>query len=91
MCRVKLAVEVLALRLFGKYDPAPELFSRNAGNADAGGLNRQNLIDARARKAALPFLRHLAEKPDIHLVVQKAVNLQNAAFLDDALFADSVL
>ena len=58
----------------------------DTGNTDAGCLNCQNLIDLLICKPALELLANLIEQADIHLVIQKAVDLQYISFFYYAIF-----
>ena len=58
----------------------------DTGNADAGCLKCQNLIDLLISKSALALLADLIELADIHLVIQKAVDLQYISFFYYAIF-----
>lgn len=42
-------------------------------------------------KAALELLAHFVEQFDIHLMIEKAVNLEHVALLDHAVFYDAFL
>ena len=91
LCDVNVAIDVDALRFLRKNDRYAEMTCDDAGNADAGGLDRHDLVDVFIRKAALELLAHLVEQLDIHLMIEKAVNLEHVALLDHAVFYDAFL
>ena len=85
-----VAVDVHAFRLFGKHHGHAEVLGRHTGDADAGGLDSEYLVDGRACEQALPLRTHGAEQGDVHLMVQKGVHLQNAARLYHTLFSNAL-
>ena len=88
---VLLAVEVRGLGLARKdHGDAIEVLGRNAGDADAGGLDRQDLINALALEQARPLGAHLVVKGDIALVVEEVVDFQDVALTDDAVLTNAV-
>ena len=50
-----------------------------------------DLVDRLVRETALELLAHLIKQVNIHLMVQKAVYLQNVAFLNNAILDNSFL
>ena len=62
----------------------------NAGNADAGRLDRQDFVDALALKQACPFGAHLVVQRHVALVVEEVVDFQDVALTDDAVLANAV-
>ena len=91
LCDVNVAIDVDALRFLRKNDRYAEMTCDDAGNTDAGGLDRHDLVDVFIRKAALELLAHPVEQLDIHLMIEKAVNLEHVALLDHAVFYDAFL
>ena len=87
---VVVVVQIDAHGLFGKHHRHVELTGHNGGNADAAGLDGEHLVDGLARKQALPLPGHLAEQRDIHLMVDKAVNLEHIPFAHNAVCADTI-
>ena len=89
---VLLAVEVLGLGLAGEHHRrVVEVGSGHAGDADAGRLDGQDLVDLLALKKAGPLGAHLVVKRDVALVVEEAVDLQDVALTNDAILANAVL
>ena len=88
---INLAVDVDALGLLCKHDRNTEMTCHNAGNANTGCLNGNDLVDRLVRETALELLAHLIKQVNIHLMVQKAVYLQNVAFLNNAILDNSFL
>ena len=88
---INLAVDVDTLGLLRKHDRNAEMTSHDAGNANAGCLNGNDLVDRLVRETALELLTHLIKQVNIHLMVQKAVYLQNVAFLNNAILDNSFL
>ena len=58
----------------------------DTGNADAGCLNCQNLIDLLIGIPTLELLADLIEQADVHLMIQRAVDLQYISFFYYAIF-----
>ena len=46
-----------------------------AGNADAGGFNREDFGDFFISKTAMKFLTDFLHERNVHLVVEKTINL----------------
>ena len=88
---INLAVDIDALGLFRKHDRNAEMTCHNAGNANTGCLNGNDLVDRLVRETALELLAHLIKQVNIHLMVQKTVYLQNVAFLNNAILGNSFL
>ena len=63
----------------------------DTGDTDTGCLDRQDLIDLFLCKPALEFLADLIEQADIHLMIQKAVDLQYISFFYYAILQDAFL
>ena len=68
---------VLRLCFFRKQHGAIEILRSNAGNADAGGFDREDLVDAVIRKKPVKLLADLVEQTDIHLMIQKGIHFQD--------------
>ena len=68
-----------------------KIFCRNAGNTDAGRLDGNDFGDVRSVETAAEFTPDLIQQRHIHLVVEKAVHLEDVSILDNAVFSDSVL
>ena len=73
--RINLAVYVYALRLLRKYDRTSEILRRNARNADARRFYSQYLVYALVGEQSAELLADLVVKLNIHLMIEKAVNL----------------
>ena len=69
LCHIHFSVQIDALGLFGKYHRHIEISGGNAGNADPGCLDGQDLVHLYVCKAALELLSHLLQETDIHLMV----------------------
>ena len=74
--RIYLAVYVYALRLLRKYDRTSEILCRNASNADARRFYSQYLVYALVGEQSAELLADLVVKLNIHLMIEKAVNLE---------------
>ena len=85
------AGDVAGLVFLGKNNRTLKILGRDAGNADAGGLNGQNLGHAAVPKQPEKLLADILKERHVHLMVQKAVHLQHAALSDDAILPDAVL
>ena len=72
---VEETIVVDALRLLREDNRYIKMSCDDTGNADAGCLNCQNLIDLLICKSALELLANLIEQADIHLVIQKRIYL----------------
>ena len=77
---VVIVVQIDAHGFFGKHHRHVELAGHHSRDADAAGLDGEHLVNWLARKQALPLPGHLAEQRDIHLMVDKVIDLQDAAF-----------
>ena len=83
---ILVAVEVDGLRLLGEHDRhVIEMLGRAAGDADAGSLDGQDLVDLLACEMLGPCRSHTVEQAHITLVVKKRVHLEHVAFLDCSL------
>ena len=85
-----LAVQIDALGLLGKYDRHMKMLRRHARDADAGGLDRQDLVDGSVSEEPFELFPHLIEKLHIHLMVQEGVHLQHPSRFYIAVFDDSL-
>ena len=85
------AVEVDALALLREHHGGAEDLADDRGDADAGGLDGEDLVDGLVGEVALPFARHLDEELDVHLMVEERVDLQHVAVLHHAVLADAIL
>ena len=84
-----IAGNVLGLALFGKNKRTPELLRCNTSDAYAGCLNGKNLIYAATLIKAQPFPGHFLKQRDVHLMIEKAVNLQHIVRLYDSVFQNA--
>ena len=76
---VQGAVDVQGFGFLREDDRAVENKPRHTRDADAGRLDREELCDVLGAENGMPRPCQLHKKPDVHLMVQKAVNLQDAA------------
>ena len=68
-------------RLFGEDDGnAAEMLRGNGSNTDAGRLDGNDFGDGRSVETAAEFTPDLIQQRHIHLVVEKAIHLEYAAF-----------
>ena len=86
---VYIPVDIDTLGLLGKYYRHVEILRRNAGDADAGSLDGQDLGDLVRGEAAAEFLSDLIDQVNIHLVVEKAVYLQYISRLYNAVSSNT--
>ena len=89
--RVGIVGDVAALGFLGEHDRAVEHEPGHRRDADAAGLDRDELVHAAAIKQPLPFLRHRQKQLRVHLMVQKPVHFQDLAGFDLALGEDALL
>ncbi len=83
---VLVAVKVDGLRLLGEHHRhIAEMLGGDAGDADAGSLDGQDLVDLLACEMLGPCRSHTVEQAHIALVVKKRVHLEHVAFLDCSL------
>ena len=66
-----------------------ELLCYRISNSNAGSLNGEDFVDGLALESLVEFLADLIHQGNIHLVIEKAVNLQYITFLYNAVFYDS--
>ena len=83
-------VNIFAFCFFGKHDRHAEMPRRHAGDGDAGGFDREDLVDAGPVKNAAELRPDRIQKFHIQLVVQKAVHLEHVAGPDLALLPDTL-
>lgn len=89
---IQRTVQIARTRLFGENDGnAAEMLRGNGGNTDSGRLDGNDFGDGRSVETAAEFTPDLIQQRHIHLVVEKAVHLEYAAFfhlpvLQDPLF-----
>ena len=84
-----LTVDVDGLGLLRENHGNTKFLGNKSGNADTGSLNGQHLVDGLAFKTALEFPADFLHQRDIHLMVQKTVDLQNITGLYSTVFHDS--
>ena len=89
--RVRIVGDVAALGFLGEHDRAVEHEPGHGRDADAAGLDRDELVHAAAVEQPLPFLRHRQKQLWVHLMVQKPVHFQDLAGFDLALGEDALL
>lgn len=78
---IQRTVQIARTRLFGEDDGnAAEMLRGNGGNTDAGRLDGNDFGDGRSVETAAEFTPDLIQQRHIHLVVEKAVHLEYAAF-----------
>ena len=87
---VLIAVQVDALGFLGKYHRNAEVLGGYAGDADAGCLDREDLIHLSVSEHALKFFADLVNERDIHLVIQKTVYFQDVARTYLTVFQNSL-
>ena len=68
-----------------------KLLGGDAGEADAGGLDGQDLVDGLAVEQSAPLLGHVRVQLDVAAVVEEAVDLEHIALTDDSLTRDALL
>ena len=86
---IHLAIQINGLGLLGKDQGNAEFLCDKDCDTDTGGLNGHDLGNGLVTEAALEFPADFLHQRDIHLMIQKAVYLQNIARLDDTIFYDS--
>ena len=88
-CRIDIAVQIDALRLFGKDNRNAEMLSGNTCNSDAGGFDGQDFVDRTVSEQSGLFFSEGIKQIGIHLVIEKTVNFQNVSFFDNAIPGNS--
>ena len=89
---VLLAVEVDGLILLGKHHrDVAKVARHHACDADAGGLDGENLVDLLSRKEPRPLGAHAVEELHVALMVEERVDLKDVAFLYRAVLGDVLL
>ena len=89
---VLLAVEVDGERLLGEDDGhVAEVAGHAACDADAGGLDGEDLVDGLACEVLGPGGAHVVEELHVALVVEEGVNLQHVAGLYRTVAPDALL
>ena len=74
-------VQSARTRLFGEDDGnAADYVRGNGGNTDSGRLDGNDFGDGRSVETAAEFTPDLIQQRHIHLVVEKAIHLEYAAF-----------
>ena len=82
---IGLTVQIDGFPLLGEDHRYAEFPCHRIGDGNAGRLNGQHLGDGLVRKPPLKFLRQRVQQGNVHLVVQKAVHLQNVAGFHNAV------
>ena len=82
---------VFGFGLFCKQHRAVKILRGDAGDADAGGFDREDLVDAAVPVKAMEFFADFIEQADIHLMIQKRIHLQNVARKQLSVFQDPFL
>ena len=78
---IQRTVQISRTRLFGEDDGnAAEMLRGNGSNTDAGRLDGNDFGDVRSVETAAEFTPDLIQQRHIHLVVEKAIHLEYAAF-----------
>jgi len=72
---VNLSGNIFAGSLFGEYHRNAEFLRDNAGDTDAGGLDGEYLVYLTIGKSAFKLLSKLRKKTDVHLMIQKTIDL----------------
>ena len=91
LCGIETPVEVGALRFLGEDNRNMEVLGRDAGDADAGGLDGENSGDVLLPEQAVEFLSDFVQKVNVHLVIEKAVNFENIAWADGSVAENAFL
>ena len=89
--RVEVITYIAAQCLLGKHSRTVEGLGRKARHSYPGRLYRENLVDSQPVEQALPFLAHLLIQFHIHLMVEKAVYLQDIRIYDHSVLPDPIL
>ena len=84
------AIKDDGLGLLREHHGHAEMMRHHGGDADARGLDGEDLVNGLAREQPLPFLGHLGEQLNVHLVVQEGVHLQHTARLHHAIAANAL-
>ena len=72
-CTVHFSVQIQALGFFSKDNRYVEILGCNAGNADTGSLNGENLGDRCVGVNSFELFSYLINKGNIHLMIEKTV------------------
>ena len=87
---IDLAVNVLALGLFGEHDRHVEIPGGHAGDGNAGSLDGQDLVHAVIFKNAVELPADLVQQVHVQLVVQKTVYFQYIAGTDLPILQNAI-
>ena len=78
---IHISFYINAFGFFRKDNRHIKVSGSHTGDTDTGGLDGQDFIDGLVCKAAFPLGSHLVKESNVHLVIEKAVNLQDVSFL----------
>ena len=88
----KIAVQIARSGLFGEHHRhIAERPRSHRGNGDARRLDGQDFRDRHTGKPAGEFLPYRLQQTDIHLVVQKAVHLEDIPIPEPAVLQNPLL
>ena len=85
-----VAGDVQRLVFLRKYNRAPKILCSNACYTDPGCLDGQDFVDPAVMEQTLEFLCHFHKEAHVHLMIQEAVDLENAALAHYAVPADAL-
>ena len=83
---IHLTVKIDALGFLCKYNRNMEVTCNQAGNADAGSLDCQDLSDRSVTKTFLELSTHLIDQLNIHLMIQEGIYLQYVTRFYNSVF-----
>ena len=89
-CHIHFAIQVDGLGLLGKDHGNAKFLGNKSSNTDTGSFNGHNLGNGLMAETALELPADFLHQLNIHLMVQKTVNLQNIARLYDSVFYNSL-
>ncbi len=88
---VLVAIKVDGLRLLREHHgDIAEMTCRHAGDADAGSLDGQDLVDGLSVEMLGPGGAHMVEQFDIALMVEESIHFQHVAWFDGTLPRDAL-
>ena len=89
LCGENVSGNIFGLIFLCKNDRNIKILRCDAGNADTGGFDGQDLVDAGIRETAVKLFADFFKQVDIHLMIQKAVYFEDISFFNDSVFANS--
>ena len=75
LSHIHVSIDIDGFGFFGENHGNAEFICHRIGDGDAGSLDSQNLCDRTIREPAVEFLPDFIHEGNIHLVIQKGIDL----------------